>query len=194
MFNRRFPVIFYPFFFILGYCVVLIFPHKSLGDIYRFIDQNGVMHFTNVPTESGGELIIKERHFDPRSNKYERFISKISRKYNVDNSLVKAIIQVESNFNSQAVSKAGAQGLMQLMPGTVEDLRVKDPFDPEQNIEGGVRHFKHLLNRFEDNLPLALAAYHAGEGAVKRYKGIPPFLSTQRYIKMVLNQFKKYKK
>jgi len=182
-----------PCFSILVLGVLLIIPSKSLGDIYRFIDKNGVVRFTNVPTEPGGELIIKEKRFDPRSIKYEHLISKISKKYMMDDSLVKAVIRVESNFDTNAVSKAGAIGLMQLMPETAKDLRVSDPFDPEQNIEGGVRYLKYLIDRFEDNLPVAIAAYHAGEGAVKKYNGIPPFDSTQRYVEMVLKQFKKYK-
>jgi len=193
MFKRRFSVMVDPCFSILVLGVLLIIPSKSLGDIYRFIDKNGVVRFTNVPTEPGGELIIKEKRFDPRSIKYEHLISKISKKYMMDDSLVKAVIRVESNFDTNAVSKAGAIGLMQLMPETAKDLRVSDPFDPEQNIEGGVRYLKYLIDRFEDNLPVAIAAYHAGEGAVKKYNGIPPFDSTQRYVEMVLKQFKKYK-
>ena len=193
MFKRRFSVMVDLCFSILVLGVLLIIPSKSLGDIYRFIDKNGVVRFTNVPTEPGGELIIKEKRFDPRSIKYEHLISKISKKYMMDDSLVKAVIRVESNFDTNAVSRAGAIGLMQLMPETAKDLKVSDPFDPEQNIEGGVRYLKYLIDRFGDNLPVAIAAYHAGEGVVKKYNGIPPFDSTQRYVEMVLKQFKKYK-
>ncbi|MEW6615408.1 MAG: lytic transglycosylase domain-containing protein [Thermodesulfobacteriota bacterium] len=166
----------------------------SLADIYSFTDKNGVVHFTNVPTDPRYKLIIKEKHFDSRSINYGSLISKISDKYMVDDTLVRAIIKAESDFNHKAVSNKGAMGLMQLMPGTAEDMDVNNPFDPEENIEGGVRYFKWLLDRFKDNLPLAIAAYHAGGDAVIRYSGIPPFDSTQKYVKQVLKYFKEYKK
>ncbi|MFH2011412.1 MAG: transglycosylase SLT domain-containing protein [Pseudomonadota bacterium] len=166
----------------------------SFADIYSFTDQNGVIHFTNVPTDPRYKLIIKEKHFDPRSINYGSLISKISKKYMLDDTLVRAIIKAESDFNHKAVSNKGAMGLMQLMPGTAEDMEVNNPFDPEENIEGGVRYFKWLLNRFEDNLPLAIAAYHAGGEAVERHNGIPPFTSTQKYVKKVLKYFKEYNK
>lgn len=182
------------FFFPLILGALLVFPSKSRGDIYSFTDKDGVVCFTNVPTEPGGKLIIKEKRLDPRSIKYKHLISKISKKYVVDDALVKAIIRVESNFKTKAVSKAGAVGLMQLMPKTAEEMEVKNPFNPEENIEGGVRYLRYLLDRFKDNLPMAIAAYHAGEGAVTKHNGIPPFNSTQRYVKMVLKHFKKYKR
>ena len=171
----------------------LAFPSQSPADIYMFEDEDGVVYFTNVPTEPGGKLIIKEKRLDPRSIKYDHLIRKISKKYTVDDALVKAVIRVESNFNTQAVSEAGARGLMQLMPETAEELRVSDPFSPEENIEGGVRYLKYLLRKFKENVPLALAAYHAGAGAVARYNGIPPFDSTRRYVEMVLGPMKQYK-
>ncbi|PIU86861.1 MAG: lytic transglycosylase [Deltaproteobacteria bacterium CG06_land_8_20_14_3_00_44_19] len=179
---------------ILGIGVLLLYPSTSLSDIYSFTDKNGVVNFTNVPTDPRYKLIIKERHFDPRSINYGSLISRISGKYMVEDTLVRAIIKAESDFNHKAVSNKGAMGLMQLMPGTAEDMDVKNPFNPEENIEGGVRYFKWLLNRFKDNLPLAIAAYHAGGDAVIRYGGIPPFDSTQKYVKQVLKYFKEYKK
>lgn len=110
-------------------------------------------------------------------------------KYNVDPALVKAVIQAESNFNPDVVSSAGAQGLMQLMPGTARSLGVADAFDPEQNIEGGVKFLRQLLDRFGGNTTLAVAAYNAGPGAVSKYNGIPPYNETQVYVKRVLGYY-----
>lgn len=123
---------------------------------------------------------------DP-GNRYQREIEQISHFYQLDPQLVKAVIRAESNFNSEAVSPAGAQGLMQLMPATAERFGVKSAFHPRDNIRGGVRYLQWLLNRFED-LPLALAGYNAGEGAVERYgRTIPPYKETQQYVSRVLS-------
>lgn len=194
MSEKRFSVIIILIFLIPIIGHLLVFPCKCSGDIYKFTDKNGVVYYTNVPTTPGGKLVIREKRFDPRSIKYERLISKISKKHMVDDALVKAIIRVESNFDTKAVSKAGAIGLMQLMPKTAEEMRVKDPFNPKENIEGGVRYLKYLLNRFKDDLTLSIAAYHAGAGAVTKYNGVPPFDSTQKYVKAVLKHLKRYKK
>jgi len=174
--------------------VLLVSTSTSRADIYSYTDKDGVVHFSNVPTETGWKLIIKEKRFDPKSIKYQPLISKISKKYKVDNSLIKAIIRAESNFNPKAVSKVGARGLMQLMPETAEELNVNDSFNPKENIEGGVKYFKYLLDRFKGELPLAIAAYHAGESTVRKYNGIPPYSSTKKYVKNVLKFFKEYQR
>jgi soluble lytic murein transglycosylase-like protein len=106
---------------------------------------------------------------------------------------VKAIIKAESNFNHRAVSPKGAKGLMQLMPATASSLQVRDSFHPENNIEGGVKYVRYLLNFFNGNLPLALAAYNAGENAVLRYGGIPPYRETQTYVRRVLSYHDRFK-
>ncbi len=117
---------------------------------------------------------------------YNRIINKKSDQYRIESSLLKAVIKVESNWNSKAVSHAGAMGLMQLMPGTAYDLKITNPFNPEDNIDGGARYLRYLLDRFDGNLSHALAAYNAGPTRVKRHRGIPPIKETQQYVKRVL--------
>jgi hypothetical protein len=115
-------------------------------------------------------------------------IRETARRHGVSEALVAAIIAVESEYNPRAVSRRGAQGLMQLMPATASSLSVDDPFDPRENIEAGVRHLRRLLDRFDHNLPLVLAAYNAGEQAVLRYRGVPPYRETRQYISRVLRR------
>lgn len=117
----------------------------------------------------------------------------LAQKYDIDARLVQAIIAVESNFDGRAVSRAGAKGLMQLMPATAARYQVDDPFDPRANIEGGLRYLKALRHRFSDDLRRVLAAYNAGEGAVERYGGIPPYPETRRYITRILNLYGAYR-
>lgn len=116
-------------------------------------------------------------------------ISQIANKHGVDEKLVKALIRQESGFNPNAKSHCGAMGLMQLMPGTAKTLGVKDPFNPVQNVDGGVRHLKWLLSKYNGNTILALAAYNAGSGAVDKYDGVPPYPETQNYVKSILANY-----
>lgn len=116
-------------------------------------------------------------------------IETTSEKYGVDSKLIKALVQQESGYNPNAKSKAGALGLMQLMPATAEGLGVKDPMDPQQNIEGGVKYVKSMLDRFNGNIILALAAYNAGPNAVKKYDGVPPYKETQNYVRNILKNY-----
>lgn len=122
----------------------------------------------------------------------EGFIKKYSKENNIDENLVKAVVKAESGFNSKAKSPVGALGLMQLMPSTAKGLGVNNPLDAEQNIAGGTKYLKNLLKNFDGKVDLALAAYNAGSGAVKKYGGVPPYNETQNYVKRVLNYQKEY--
>lgn len=169
------------------------------GDIYKYVDAQGVIHITNVPTEPNIPyvLVLREKRViielkGPITD-YEDLIVKASERYRVDPALVKAVIKAESNFNHRAVSPVGARGLMQLMPATAARLQVEDSFHPENNIDGGVRYLRYLMNLFNGNLPLVLAAYNAGENTVLRYNNrIPPYQETQTYVRRVLDYFDKY--
>jgi hypothetical protein len=180
---------------------LLIMAAPCRADIYKYTDPEGVIHLTNIPTDPGIPyiLVIKEKRviFQLKGDiaLYDNLISHASEKYRVDSALVKAIIKAESNFNHRAVSPVGARGLMQLMPATAATLQVKDSFHPENNIDGGVRYLRYLMNLFNGNLPLVLAAYNAGENSVIRYNNrIPPYPETQTYVKRVLNYFDGYSK
>jgi len=177
-------------------CSLLCSAPLSFADIYRFQDERGVWHFSNVRNDPRFKLYMRTpNHSKPASRyirDYDEAITKASRQFRVEPSLIKAVIRAESDFDRKAVSRKGAQGLMQLMPNTAELMEVADPFDPEENILGGTRYLSLMLERFQNNLQLALAAYNAGPERVEQYKGIPPFSETRTFVERVLRFYDQY--
>lgn len=168
------------------------------ADIYRHVDANGVVHFTNAPQYTNmtnrrdwSFYRAERRPGEPSAGSaqlvhaYKDIIRHYANSYRLEEALVKAVIKAESNYNPQAVSRKGARGLMQLIPETARQMRVNDPFDPMQNIRGGSNYLRLMLDQFNGNVDLALAAYNAGPGAVQRYGGIPPYEETRTYVKRV---------
>jgi soluble lytic murein transglycosylase-like protein len=185
---------------VLGTIFTLIAAVSSVhADIYMYIDANGVMHFTNAPTSNEHEykVYLKERTSVSKkfysTNKYDHFITDASEQTGVDSRLLKAMIKAESDFNTRAVSKKGAMGLMQIMPENFKMLDLENPFDPMQNIRAGARYFQQLYKRFNGKLALSLAAYNAGPTAVDRYKRIPPYQETEEYVRRVLRYYRTFK-
>ncbi len=181
------------------------------AEIYRFEDKDGVVHFTNVPTDDPRYKPVDRkgkvrRHKSRRgradrkitlpssATRYDAMVSEASRRFNIPRALISAVMAVESNFNPEAVSRTGAQGLMQLMPATAREMGVEDAFDPRQNILGGTRYLRLMANSFDGDLVLTLAAYNAGQEAVNRHMDIPPFQETQRYVRRVLRLYYSFKK
>jgi len=177
----------------------------AAGDIYRFEDEEGVVHFTDTPNDHRFKIFMRDLKKDRKlrtsfnlascgrnPEEFEPIIRQCATDYGIDRSLVKAVIHAESSYNPQAVSRTGAKGLMQLMPGTAQDLRVVDSFDPKDNIRGGVRYLRFLLDTFRGDVTLALAAYNAGLSKVAKYGGIPPYEETRNYVSRVLALQKNY--
>jgi hypothetical protein len=171
------------------------------AETYSAVDGEGTVHYTNTPTDPRYERLgmfsgtregwLRLPMPDPRRSQvdltpYLDHIREAAARHGVPERLVSAIIRVESGFNPRAISRKGAQGLMQLMPATASGLGVRNAFDPRQNIDGGVRHLRGLLERLGDDLPLVLAAYNAGEGAVRSHRGIPPYRETQDYVTRIM--------
>ena len=173
---------------------LMVLVTRAEADLFRFRDDQGVIHYTNAPSDPRYRRLSGWR--EPRSPGESRFpthlvarfaglIRVTAERYRVDRRLVEAVVVVESAGNPRAVSRKGAQGLMQLMPERAAQLGVRDPFDARENLEGGVQHLRDLLERFEGDVALALAAYNAGEEAVRAYGGVPPYPETQRYVAKV---------
>ncbi len=165
---------------------------RRFGDsVYQYVDREGLIHFTNVPTSARYKKVWSPRavsQLQPKrlSPALHRTITQTSLTYRMNPALVRAVIQAESAYDPDAVSPKGAMGLMQLMPEMAWSLNVADPYDPKQNIVGGVRHLRYLLDRFGGNLELALAAYHAGETRVSRESRVPRISETQEYVRKVI--------
>ena len=180
----------------MWFLVVTLFVSMPVrADIYRYVDREGIIHFTNVPTVPGCRLYMREGAVlpaDETPSYYDTYIAEAARKHGVSFSLIKAVIKAESNFDPYAVSRSGACGLMQIMPETAEFLGVADPFDPRENILGGVRYLKKLLTQFQGSLPLTLAAYNAGPERVQALKSVPPIEETQRFVRRVMRYLDRY--
>lgn len=181
-------------------------PIKS--KIYKYRDQNGVVTYQSAMPQGFAFEVFKPRQdcFACMTSstvnwettplfrgRYEQEIQRYASRHGVSPALVKAVIHAESAFNPRARSKAGAQGLMQLMPGTAAELGVSSPFDPEQNIDGGVRYLAMLLKMYNNDMRLATAAYNAGPGAVKRYNGVPNYAETKAYVQRVAILERRYR-
>jgi soluble lytic murein transglycosylase-like protein len=181
-------------FFVLGLSLLLWTSYQVSADVYRYVDKDGVWHFTNIKNDSRYKLYIRTPKETPSEyiEKYEDVIRQASRRFGIEPSLVKAVIKAESDFNHRAVSHKGAQGLMQLMPKTSDQMDVDNPFNPEENIFGGTQYLSALLKRFKNNKRLALAAYNAGPEKVESYKGIPPYRETRIFVKRVLDYYRLY--
>lgn len=190
-----------------------VFSSRSASaDIFQFVDSDGVVHFTNTPSKadpwklyahsddrrSGARLPSTwVPHFElggaERYSRFDDLIREAAGYYQLPEAFVRAIIKVESDFNPAALSSAGAQGLMQLMPETGARMLVTDPWDPRENIFGGCRYLRVLANTFNGDLDLTIAAYNAGEGAVIRSGGIPDIAETQNYVVMVKGWYRAYR-
>ena len=183
---------------------VLLLASEARADIYKHVDKDGVVHLTNrtargkrVAREAGNGPVVsasgQAAQTEPNSTRYDHLIREAAALYQIPEALVRAVIRVESGFHARAVSHANAHGLMQLIPETAGRMMVTDIFDPRQNILGGTRYLRVLANLFNGNLELTLAAYNAGENAVIRYGGIPPYAETRQYVAKVLSHYHAYR-
>lgn len=184
---------------------LLLFSPVASADIYKYIDDQGVICYTDTPVGKKVQKIYKDYSEKSSGQKpsamgnataashpsdYHDIIHAKASIYELDPTLIKAVITTESNWNRTAVSRKGAMGLMQLMPATAMDMNVRDPYDPEENIEGGTKYLRYLLDRFNGDLTLALAAYNAGPKTVEKFGyDVPPITETKQYVKKVLSLY-----
>jgi soluble lytic murein transglycosylase-like protein len=193
---------------LLAWALVLAVAAPAAGaDVWKFVDRNGVVHLSDRPMGPGSELLVRgkkrvkkgaasarsaKRFMADNERRYTRLIDRAARELSLDRNLIHAVVRVESAFDPRAVSRAGAVGLMQLMPQTAERYGVRDSRNPTQNIYAGVLHLRRLIQQFND-VVLALAAYNAGENAVINYGyKVPPYPETQNYVRKVLTFYRQY--
>jgi soluble lytic murein transglycosylase-like protein len=198
--------------------LLLLAGTAARADMYSYTDKDGVIHFTNIkPRARDGKkwkVIMKtgpgkaaairgdcprcdrvpasDRSLD-RYSRYDAYILEAAELYQIPEALIRAVIKCESDYDPRVVSSVGAMGLMQLMPSNIDEDQVKDPFEPRGNILGGTRQLRRWANKYNGDLILTLAAYSAGPGSVAKYGGLPPYETTQRYIRMVLAEYEKQK-
>ena len=191
--------------YLLMIFVLMLLPLPAAADIYKYEDAEGVLHFTDAPTDRRFKVFMRDIKKDRQLRttfrltecarnpaEFEQIINSCAVQYGVDKSLVKAVIHAESGYDPNAVSAKGASGLMQLMPNTARGLKVANTFDPADNIRGGVRYLKFLLDTFKGDVTLALAAYNAGLSRVAQYGGVPPYAETRNYVAKVLSYKNSY--
>jgi len=175
----------------------------AFADIFKYVDENGVVCYTDAPAGKKTVRVLREKQVAakkarPAANKmpaverqdYGSYVQQAASKYEIEPELIHAVIKTESNGNQRAVSRKGAMGLMQLMPSTAYDMNVVNPFNPEENIEGGTKYLRYLLEKFNGDITLALAAYNAGPKTVEKYRDVPPISETRQYVKKILALFK----
>ncbi len=176
--------------------IAILFFGYAEADIYRFRDKNGVWHFTNIRSDPRYRLYIRTGKLKGKQYiiNYDTIIHKASEQFGVEANLIKAVIMAESSFDPDAVSESGAQGLMQLMPSTADDMRVNNPFDPEENIFGGTKYLGLLLKRFKQDKRLAVAAYNVGPTVVSNHNSVPPIPQTRRFVEKVMKYYMEFRK
>ena len=205
---------------IVGAFVALVaaYARPARADIYSYTDAQGIVHFTNITPSGAGrgrwskvyktgpgkagatrggcercDVIPAKDTTSARFSRYDEYIHEASALYAMPEPFIRAVIHVESSYDPRVVSSAGARGLMQLMPSVIHDMRVADAHDPRENIMGGTRLLRILANKYDGDMTLTIAAYHAGAGNVARWGGVPPYETTQLYVKLVLGQYYRYK-
>jgi len=210
----------YLLFTVMIVVLAVAWPTGACAELFKFVDRDGEVHFTNTPTSVRSTIVdlppVNQANFQkyfptykgyqgyqagaflplsdlPNQAAYDPHIKLTCKLYGLDCNLVKAVIRAESGFNPFAISPKGAMGLMQLMPGTSRDLGVENPFDPRQNIDGGARYLRMMLDRFNNDTILALAAYNAGPEAVCKSGGVPPIDETQIYVRRVMDFYARYR-
>lgn len=176
------------------------------GEIYKYVDENGIVTYTNRKPVSNQYKVVNlgcygscARRVDwhqvaLRNEDYAIEITQLAAQHEVDPALVRAIVHAESHFNPRAISRKGAQGLMQLMPGIQSEYGVSNPYEPLQNLNAGIAHLADLLTAFEGSISLAAAAYNAGINAVRQHDGVPPYAETREYVRRVNILYERYKK
>jgi soluble lytic murein transglycosylase len=172
---------------------LLLFTSAAFSDIYKYIDENGVIYYTDAPSGKKAEIVRKDKKISDNkiinNRNYSKYVKKAAKKYQIEPELINAVIKTESNGNYKAISRKGAMGLMQLMPTTANEMDVRNPFNPEENIEGGTRYLRYLLEKFNGNLTLALAAYNSGPKTVEKYGSVPPISETRNYVNKVFTLY-----
>ena len=196
---------------VLAALALVLAPGPAAADIFSYTDDEGVIHFSNkaaadaryhvylkspkhgASARAGVVPVMPSDASVERFSRYDEWIRQAAILYQIPEELIRAVIMCESNYDARAVSPTGAQGLMQLMPETGTRMQVRDAFDPRENIFGGTRYLRVLANMFNGDLALTVAGYNAGEGAVVRYAGIPPYEETQGYVIRVLSYYRRYR-